>query len=229
MRRSPVVLALLLAAAPAWAADLKIDGPAKIDPYRLVKLKLTGQDAKAGLLWKVRAADTKSQSKIDLATKRTGPELAFVAPPGSYTAEVTVGVVGADGALQLDAAEFTVQIGDPEPPPNPDPPGPGPTPPAGSGAWVILVADDGATTPAQTAVIDGATARGLKAAGKCRVYGSVTDADKLSAKKYDQLMKDAGVSAPALIVLDKTGRKVMAAKLPADDAGLAAALKGVIQ
>jgi hypothetical protein len=125
-----------------------------------------------------------------------------------------------------DVVKQVLTVGDPEPPVPPTPPTP-PTPVA-TGAWVIAIASDTAPTVAQGQVLDGATLRALKAAGKCRVYGSVVDADQIAAKHYDTLLQDSKLVAPALIVLDKSGNKVLAVTLPADEASLAATLKGVI-
>jgi len=127
----------------------------------------------------------------------------------------------------------------PRPPPVPPvppvpPPTPGPIPPPApvkSGEWVIVVADDANQTVAQGQLLDGPTLRALKAAGKCRVFGSVTEADKLKAKNYDKTMSDFKLSPPCFFVLDGSAppKVVASGPLPADDATLAAKLKEVLK
>lgn len=113
----------------------------------------------------------------------------------------------------------------PQPPPNPiDPPKPAP---AGTGTWAVVVVDDLTPNPAAAKVIDGPTFRALKAAGKCRVYGTAGDASVLSAKNYGPLVTKAG-GPPALLVLSKDGHEVWVGKLPADEATAAAKVKEVM-
>lgn len=177
----------------------------------------------------------------------TGGKLLLKVPPGLSVAKSADGsvwyVAGKPGAYALTGNYFTVDFnaktwdvvevdvaftitGDPDPPsPPPVPPAPGPQP-AAPGAWVVVVVDEAAPKPSP--VIEGPTLTALKAAGRCRVYGSVSDAEKLAAKRYTLALNNAGVAAPAVLVLDKAGHRVAAFPLPADDAALAAALKGVM-
>jgi hypothetical protein len=108
-----------------------------------------------------------------------------------------------------------------------DRPAPAPAPaPPGVPAWAVIVVDDATTTAAVGKLIDGPTARGLKAAGKCRIY----DADRdpaCAAKGYAAAAKAVGL--PALLLLDAGGRPTApAARLP-DESGFAEATKGMVK
>jgi len=118
---------------------------------------------------------------------------------------------------------FTVNGGGVAPKPDPAPVV------SGTGEWVVVVANEANPTPAQGKLVDGPTLRALKSAGKCRVYTDVSEADKVAAKGYDRVLANAGVKSPALIVLDGVGKPVLVQALPADEAALAAALKGAMK
>jgi hypothetical protein len=112
----------------------------------------------------------------------------------------------------------------PKPPVPPDPPAP-----AVLGTWVVMIVNETTPDPKAVLVTDGPTARQLKTAGKCRLYGTVSDAEKLKAKNYDAAMADAKVSPNCVLVFDDAGKVVTAFPLPAADADLAAKLKGVLK
>lgn len=120
--------------------------------------------------------------------------------------------------------------------PRPPPPAPTPTPTpvpvvTGTGVWAIVVADETTQTIAQGKILDGPTLRALKAAGKCRVYGSLTEADKLHAKNYDKTMTDNKLTPPCIFVFDgSTPPKVVySAPLTMDETALAAKMKEVMK
>jgi hypothetical protein len=151
----PAALILALAAPLAAqspdsidAKPLAISGPATVAPYKIVRLSAQNVPVKAGVVWKVRAVGaTDSTGLVDWATRQNVHDIGFVAPPGVYRAELSVGSVGADGAMALDYAEILVTIGaGPLPPPGPgpgpnppNPPGPSPAPIPGDGLRVLVV------------------------------------------------------------------------------------------
>ena len=213
---------------PLPVSPAQITGPAAVDSVKLVKLTAVNVPPKTGLLWHVRPQAGAGKPDYAQSGNRKLATLEFVAPPGQYDIELSLVTIGTDGTPNVDELLYTVTIGTP-PAPVPVPPVP-PVPPdpkpAGTGAFVIVVVDESNPTTAQGQVATGATLTALKTAGKCRVYGSVSDAATITAKKYDKMITDAKVSAPAVFVLDSTGKLVYAGKLPDTDAALSAALKG---
>lgn len=123
-RLAPFVL--VVAALVARGAEPKIEGPKQVEPYKVVKLSVTGLDAKAGVLWKVRPLDPKNVPDFGLRGKRNLRDLEFVAPPGGYTVELTIVAppLGTGEAFSIDELTHPVTIGD-----APNPPTPGPNPP----------------------------------------------------------------------------------------------------
>lgn len=151
--RKTLATILFLACGPVWAADLEIQGQTSVGPYRLVRLSAKNVPPKAAVLWKVVpvANDPKSPVTVDWGSKKNVHDIAWVAPPGSYTVTLTVGGPGEGGEFTLDAAETTVTITAPGPtppqPPDPQPLGPTPDPAAPfaglSGLRVLVVFDRG--------------------------------------------------------------------------------------
>lgn len=109
----------------------------------------------------------------------------------------------------------------PIPPPKPDPK---PDPKPVNAAWVIVVEETSARTPAIASVLNDLTYwNGLEARGThWRFYDK--DSPDAKAKNYPQMV--AGVDLPAILLLDGTGKKLSAAKLPATTAGVDSLLKG---
>lgn len=91
-------------------------------------------------------------------------------------------------------------------------------------AWVIVVEETMARTPAVAAVLsDSAYWSGLKAKGiSWRFYDK--DSADAKAKKYDQFAAEVGL--PAVLFLDKSGKVLKKAKLPANTAGIDELMKG---
>lgn len=132
------LLFLSSAALLAGDKDLTIKGETSVGPYRLVRLKAENVPEKAGVLWKVTPLrnDPKNPVTVDWASKKNVREVVWVAPPGTYTVSLSVGVLDKDGNTVLDGAEAVVVVSSPTPPtptpPSPTPPGPqppGPVPP----------------------------------------------------------------------------------------------------
>lgn len=179
MKRAAVLLSILALAPAALGADLTIEGPDLVAPYRIVRLKAGGVPDKAGLIWRVRSADPRNG--VDWATRQNVKNPEWVAPPGMYRVELTCATMGADGQLSLDTAEKTVTIGDPVPPgplppptpPGPTPPGPtpGPAPIPAPGFRVLFVTESADLTrlpAAQAQIFTGAEVRAYLNA-KCAV------------------------------------------------------------
>lgn len=109
-----------------------ISGELRVDPYRLVRLKVSDLPPRAGVLWSVYPP-----GKADIAHTSDRCCLEFVAPPGSYTVELLVIALDESGVPVPWKTTATVVIGgEPGPtppvPPGPVPPGPvppGPVPP----------------------------------------------------------------------------------------------------
>ena len=227
---------LLFAAGAAWGEPPKIVGETKLPPYKLVRLKVENLPPKAGLLWKVRAADPRNQPLIDWATGRNVQKPEWVAPPGVYTVELTVGTTGEGGALVLDGDEVTVTIGTPTPPvppgptpptpPGPQPPTPAPDNPApipGDGLRVLVVfetADVARLPVAQAAILYSKTARDFLEAncvagpdGRTKEY-RIYDRDVVGdSQLWQAAMKRPRSSVPWLVV--SNGRAGYEGPLPA--------------
>jgi hypothetical protein len=131
---------------------------------------------------------------------------------------------------EVGSLVVAVQAGGPtpEPPGPPTPPNP-PVPPVAVGTWAVMIVNETAPDPKAVLVTDGPTARQLKADGKCRLYGTVSDAEKIAAKNYTHAMADAKVTPSCVLVFDDAGKVVTAFPLPATDPDLAAKLKGVLK
>lgn len=112
---------------------VKVVAPDKVEPYRLVKCKVSGIGDKDSVIWKVRALEVANEGKIEFTLAgRKGRDLEWIAPPGRYRVEVFVSR-HAGGFSSLDADERIVTIGQaapaPKPQPKPDPkPKPEPAP-----------------------------------------------------------------------------------------------------
>ncbi len=123
---------VLLAAATVRGDDVKIVGTLKVEPYKIVKLKVTGLAETDGTLWRVRPVDPKNVPDYGLGGVRNLRDFEFTAPPGVYVVElVTVGIApGPNKPPPLNEVLATVTIGAaPKPPgPNPKPPEPAPKP-----------------------------------------------------------------------------------------------------
>lgn len=114
---------------PAWA-ELKLTGDVSVPANKLVKLKATGQDPAAALIWSL------PDSNGDLIDYEELPDgrLIFVAPPGTYRIKLLAIKLSADGKKTVaEAARIIVTVGPPGPGPVPPDPGPGPVPPVPPG------------------------------------------------------------------------------------------------
>lgn len=116
------LLLMLLMAPLAWA-ELRIEGPDKVQANRIVRLKASGAADGAAYIW-----DVSDEDKVD--AEESGGRLLFAAPPGVYRIKLRA-VSLKDGKTTVETARFSVTVGptlpDPKPLPD-DPPPPKPTP-----------------------------------------------------------------------------------------------------
>jgi len=198
-----------------------------VQPFHIARVAVNYEDGDT-VDWEV------SPDPPDTVTNVSPGIYIFSGTPGTkYT--VTVDLINFDTrrkGRKTGHVQFAPLVAPTPVPPGPTPPVP-PVPPqptpVATGAYVIVVVDENNPTRAQEEVATGVTLTSLKAAGKCRVYGSVSDSDKLASKGYDRMMTDKMLTPPAVFVLDKGGKVVISGKLPNDDTTLAATLKGVMQ
>ncbi len=108
-----LVLALVLAG--RVHGDLKIVGPEKAEPYRIVQLRAEGAPADAAFIW-----DASPEEQADIM-ELPGGRLLLTGPPGIYKVKVR-SVRLKDGQTLIETARTTITIG--KAPPGPDPPVP---------------------------------------------------------------------------------------------------------
>lgn len=151
------------AAAPLAGADLTIDGPAKVDRDRLVRLSAAGVRDKAALLWRVYPPT------VDKATPPAGGRvLEFAGKPRAYRIEL-LEITVADGVPTVREVTRDVTVTDgaagPVDPPPVGPVDPVDPPPPSASLYFLLVRPDGPAAPGFTAALDLAEWDTLRAAG----------------------------------------------------------------
>jgi hypothetical protein len=99
-----IALLLICFLAPPLCAQLRIEGEAKVKPYKIVRLEAKGQDEKAGILWRVNPS-----RDIDKALSHKS-QLHFVAPPGTYQVECLALRIAPDGSTTIESVDTTVTI-----------------------------------------------------------------------------------------------------------------------
>lgn len=135
----PLAFLLLTALVAPAPADLAIEGPTRVAPYKMVRLQAKGYADKSAVLWR--------WDKKKLDGGRSGDKLWLTGPPGEYVVECMAIRLDDKGQTVVEEAEVTVTIGEPvppkppEPPPTPKPPAPPPNPApiAGDGVKVMIV------------------------------------------------------------------------------------------
>ena len=222
-------LALLLAAAPlAPAAPPRavIDGPDQAPPGGSVLLdgRRSANDQGQPLSWRLLNSD-----KAFLTFDKDGRKDAFcflpAADPGLYRFALVALGQPDGGTLTADVAIHEVQVG---PAPAPAPPAPPPTPPpAPPPAAGKLYASLVTQLPMDPATARLAASPGLApalAALGCdwKVVGVGSEA--FARRNFAPVVQGAGAT-PALILQDATGRVLAAAKLPATEDEVLAAVR----
>lgn len=214
--------AIDLKAGEVYVIDAKTDGVLLVEPAGLVRV------AKRKGPLTVNAAFADSGTGEEETRDFAGPVLWIVHAAKGKSGKLNMAYIpfGFADAKQVVTEVINVNGGQaPQPPPTP-----APAPSNGTGEWVIVIANESMPNdPAQGKLIDGPTLGKYKAAGKCRVYGDVNEADKIAKQNYDKAMKNAGVTSPALIVLDGKGVPVLVSALPLEESKLADALKGAMK
>lgn len=124
MRRlsAPFLAVVALLAGSGFLYAVEIDGPDRVDPYRLARLTLGDLPDGASAVWRVFPVGVADGMSAD-----GGATFAFTGPPGRYDVWAVVLIEG-----RLEEAAQTVTIGGTPTPPGPTPPGPtppGPVPP----------------------------------------------------------------------------------------------------
>lgn len=199
MRTLSAILLLFLAVSSH--AELKIVGETKVAPYRLVTLTAEGQDAKAGMVWRV-------YPKVGVDRAKTAKGLLqFVAPPGSYTVELQTIRLNPAGETETEETEVTVVIGT-TPPTPPVPPVP-PQPPvpiddplyrAAAAAYLLEIATDKATSLKGLASLY-RVASDDAYLGKPAKWGELFDAMAAAARTVGVAGKIMGVQAALALEL----------------------------
>lgn len=127
--------ALLLLAPPA--APLKITGPERADPYRLVRLSVEGDLTDAVVAWDVSPEDVADVEELP------GGRLLLVGPPGVYRIKARILRIS-EGKISGSTLRHTVVIGTPPGPPAP-PPMPPPTADPVAATGKLRVGNSGCT------------------------------------------------------------------------------------
>lgn len=235
-------IAALLLAMAGWcrAEDIKVDGALKVPSNDLVQLKASGAPAGATYFWSVMPKDGTKPRLRTTQLKRLKDCLHFTAADGVYIVNVRAAwtLDKATGALDGSELDIEVAIGDdlpkppapvPDPPtPHPgpvDPPRPDPVPPKADKLWMIVVKDNEAMTPAVAEVVmDRSLWKEVEAAGhRWRVYSSAST--QAAAKGFAAYLAEKKVALPGLVVMDAAGNRIAALPLPANKAGVLAAMK----
>jgi hypothetical protein len=151
-------------------------------------------------------------------------------PQGPTTVQVFAAALVKDDVTPFARTVLTVEGARPPPKPDPGPapgPSPGPAPkPAAGKLHVTVVLDYDRITPAQAAVANSASLRKALADDNAALRVYPTTSDVLTTRKLTPFVTRAG-GAPALIVQDDAGVVRAAVTLPADEAGVLAAVARV--
>jgi hypothetical protein len=218
MKKTLALLTLLLCCG-AGLADVTVEGPAKVDPYKLVKLTAGGDTKGAALIWDVLPEDA-----ADVDDSVPG-KLTFTAPPGVYKIKLR-SITIANGVPKVDSARLTVTIG--QPPPAPTPPGPTPTPgPVTPTRLFAVVVEETAQLAAERGRIfadPGLTKLFADKGHAWRIVDKdVMGADgKPPADVTSYLARAAGKGYPQLYLVNTSGRLLWEGNLPATAADLSA-------
>lgn len=224
---------LLLAGSIGYSSPPEVPATLSADPGQLVRIVVkTPVDDKGVVLdfgYLKNFGDSDAFWGELVSPVKGERHFVFQAPTKNPKSQYVLGFF-TKGEVTGNTTTIIVVPPDPTPyvPPGPNPPNPPVPNPQGVGAFVIVVVDENSPTQAQEKVAQGVTLSALKVAGKCRVYGNVSDADKIKTKHFDQMMTDAKLSPPAAFILDKQGKMILSAKLPTDDTTMSNWLKGVM-
>lgn len=212
--------------------SFSISGDTTVPCYSMVKLSLAGGPASS--VWMVIPDPTSEYS--------CGPDFNFSGSPGNYTVLTFAITTATPPQPVIVKTVCTIQ---PLPGPVPPTPGPGPPAPPGPGpaptptgqVWALAVFDTAnqvSLPTGQLAIYGSPTIQSaVKSAGAVWRRYDVNDmvptksggSIPLSTSKWGAAAITAGL--PALVMFDSTGAVIEAIKLPADEAGVTAAVKAV--
>lgn len=205
-------------------ADLRIEGEAKVAPYRLARLTAAGDTRDAALIW-----DTSDEDRVDIEETPRG--VVIVAPPGTYKIKCHA-VRLKDGKPIIETARFTLTVGEPTPPtplPGPTPPGPPkpPGPPGGGFTRALILYETAELSKlprGQEAILYDASIRAYlkkqtrtnkdNPQGSFRIWDKDVDASS-EAKGWQELLGRPRSTIPWLILANDAGI-VFEGPLPAD-------------
>jgi hypothetical protein len=230
-------------AGPHKAPGLELPPPStvKFQPGRLLRVKA---QAKTPVGWVVLTVPSR-----ELDWDGFDRSVSIPMPPEGTTVIVVAAVAAEKSGEPPVQALTTISVEGARPPPgpapnpgptppNPDPnPGPSPTPtptptpnprpaPVTGRLHVTAVLDYDALTPAQAALVNSATLRKALTDAGCVFRTYPTTAAEVKTRKLDTYVARAG-GAPALVVQSDDGVVRSAVRLPADEAGVLAAVNGV--
>ena len=199
-----VALSALLAFSAEPPKTIAIDGPEKCEPYKLVRLAVSGEVDSA--VWFIEPAE-----QADLAIQPGGKATVFVGPPGKYV----VNLVGIK-AGQLSQARKLVTIGNPPPGPGPQPqPGPDPNPQPQKLWGLIIVEDSAKRTPAEAAIY---SSQPIREACKAKsLEWRLLSKGTAYQGSLATWVARAGGEVPKLFAVTADGTAAYEGKLPADE------------
>jgi hypothetical protein len=221
---------------PHKAPGLELPPPStvKFQPGRLLRVKAA---AKTPVGWVVLTVPSR-----ELDWDGFDRSVSIPMPPEGTTVIVVAAVAGEKSGEPPVQALTTISVEGARPPPGPAPgptpdPGPGPNPtptptpgprpaPVTGRLHVTAVLDYDALTPAQAALVNSATLRKALTDAGCVFRTYPTTAAEVKTRKLDTYVARAG-GAPALVVQSDDGVVRSAVRLPADEAGVLAAVNGV--
>jgi len=107
----------------AAKGEVKIEGKTTVPVFQFVELKAAGDITGAGFTWKVYDS---SRHKLSMKSiKVTNGSITFVAPPGTYTVELTsYRYIEKDKKIIVDEADVLITVSGEGPAPPPPPPNP---------------------------------------------------------------------------------------------------------
>jgi len=223
------VAALLLFCAAGSAQPPKVPGKVLAGPGGRAVVEIEIPAGKT-VAWKAAFAD-EDCFLDELKPLRADTVRLIVLPSkaGVYRVVLWSGLAAGDSAvLVIDATDGKAPEPKPKPDPEPEPePKPQPKPddnPLKSAAWLIVVEETAQRTPETAKVLGDLNYwEGLETKGfKRKFYDK--DSAEAKAKNYPAMV--AGTDLPALLVLDASGKKLTAVKLPKSTAEIDSLLKG---
>lgn len=246
------LLSPLLAQAPSKTALLRgdpppitpflptLEGPAKAKAGRIVQFRITGHAENCAVEWDVPDAfDDESYKVAD-----DGLSITVAHDAGVYTLRCIVScngetIEGKQQPPRIHRLRHIFELTGPRPPPDPVPDDPLPPPddpirPKITGAYVALISESEGRPAGSTQMMQ----RVLASLPAIEAQGAIIDPDQLVSGTnirvmeqtgYSKALSDAGVSPPAIIVIDPkgtAGKKVLkVSSLPSTESDILSVIK----